>query len=158
MGPPLQYQAGADPAAPAFCLHPETLWWAQPRVSIIYYWFGFFSFQALKIAAWEEGDLAVMDGFAVFAKQMFSFYGHRTPGLALPGWKSELPQTCSQMVAQLAVSEKKLRRLEVQSRGSRGGEARLGPPRYVMSTCCCHPSQGDFPLTWMRAGTGAGVG
>lgn len=50
-----------------------------------------FSFQALKIAAWAEGDLEVIDGFSVPAKQMCSFYGHQTPGLGLSGWQCQLP-------------------------------------------------------------------
>lgn len=78
---------------------------AEPRASLISFYYFIFPFQALKIAAWEEGDLEVMNGFTVFAKQMWFFYGHQTSGLALPSWKSELPQNCLQILAKLVVSE-----------------------------------------------------
>lgn len=63
----------------------------QELHSFLSFFFLIFSFQALKIAAWAEGDLEVIDGFSVPAKQMCSFYGHQTPGLGLSGWQCQLP-------------------------------------------------------------------
>lgn len=53
---------------------------------------------------WDEGAL-VVNGFAMFAKQMFSFRGHQTPGFALPAWKSEIPLSCSHVLSNSVVSK-----------------------------------------------------
>lgn len=47
-----------------------------------------FPLQALKIAVWEERCLKVMNGFAMFAKEMSSFDGHQNTW-ACPSWLEE---------------------------------------------------------------------
>lgn len=74
----------------------------------------------------------------------FLSLGIPTPGLALPGWKSRLPNTNTRKIGSFG---RKLGRLELQSHGSR--DTGLGSLMCLMSMCCFYPSQGDFPVTWI---------
>ncbi|KAJ7424011.1 hypothetical protein WISP_31013 [Willisornis vidua] len=68
---------------------------------------------ALEIAVWEEGALKVMNGFAMFAKQMGLFDGHQNTW-ACPSWLEECnsPKLFTNS-SQIGSFERKIRRLEV---------------------------------------------
>lgn len=81
-GCPVPHWAGEGPAAPSKDAGAGT---AKSLTCLLLF---SFPFQALKIAVWEGRWLKVTNGFAMFAKQMFSFDGHQNTW-ACPSWLEE---------------------------------------------------------------------